>query len=181
MRCARKGSGGRIMQQAAESLRDFDVRFLDYFGPLGDVALHDIEQARGFRIADFKSLGGDAISHLGIGQHGGHVLAPAREHILRQQQSVPFRCRFFRQRRRDCRRPPTDRSLPSASAPRCGLWYLCPRQAQTARLIVSACRDSGLLRERGVHLGFPYSSDVKGSKHGQMRELRVQHRACSDV
>ena len=33
----------------------------------------------------------------------------------------------------------------------------------------------GLLEERGVTLGFPYSSDVRGSRHGQMRELRVQH------
>ena len=32
-----------------------------------------------------------------------------------------------------------------------------------------------LLRERGVRLSFPHSSDVKGSRHGQMRELRVQH------
>lgn len=32
-----------------------------------------------------------------------------------------------------------------------------------------------LLEERGVHLSFPHSSDIKGSKHGQMRELRIQH------
>lgn len=33
-----------------------------------------------------------------------------------------------------------------------------------------------LLEERGPSLGFPYSSSVNGSKFGQMRELRVQHR-----
>lgn len=33
----------------------------------------------------------------------------------------------------------------------------------------------GLLEARGPSLPFPYSSDVNGSKHGNMRELRVQH------
>ena len=33
----------------------------------------------------------------------------------------------------------------------------------------------GLLEERGPQLPHPYSSDVKSSRHGQMRELRVQH------
>lgn len=32
-----------------------------------------------------------------------------------------------------------------------------------------------LLAERGVTLGFPYTSNVVTSKHGAMRELRVQH------
>lgn len=32
-----------------------------------------------------------------------------------------------------------------------------------------------LLEERGIALSYPYSSDVKGSRHGQMRELRIQH------
>ena len=32
-----------------------------------------------------------------------------------------------------------------------------------------------LLEQKGPHLQFPYSSDVKSSRHGQMRELRVQH------
>lgn len=32
-----------------------------------------------------------------------------------------------------------------------------------------------LLELRGVTLDFPYSSNVKGSKHSHMRELRVQH------
>lgn len=33
----------------------------------------------------------------------------------------------------------------------------------------------GLLIEYGVALGYPYSSQVKGSKHNHMRELRIQH------
>jgi len=32
-----------------------------------------------------------------------------------------------------------------------------------------------LLEDRGPHLPFPYSSNVKGSRHSAMRELRVQH------
>ena len=32
-----------------------------------------------------------------------------------------------------------------------------------------------LLEQKGPHLPFPYSSGVKGSEHGHMRELRVQH------
>ena len=35
-------------------------------------------------------------------------------------------------------------------------------------------RTVGLLEERGPTLGYRYSSDVKGSRHGRMRELRVQ-------
>jgi hypothetical protein len=34
----------------------------------------------------------------------------------------------------------------------------------------------GLLEERGPNLGYPYSSDVKQSRHGNMRELRIQHK-----
>ncbi len=34
----------------------------------------------------------------------------------------------------------------------------------------------GLLEERGPSLPYPYSSDINGSKHGNMRELRIQHR-----
>lgn len=33
-----------------------------------------------------------------------------------------------------------------------------------------------MLEEFGIALGFPYSSDIKGSKYTQMRELRTQHR-----
>ncbi|MTJ51683.1 type II toxin-antitoxin system RelE/ParE family toxin [Anabaena sp. UHCC 0253] len=32
-----------------------------------------------------------------------------------------------------------------------------------------------LLEERGTNLRFPRTSDVKGSRHGNIRELRVQH------
>lgn len=33
----------------------------------------------------------------------------------------------------------------------------------------------GLLEEKGPHLGSTYSSGIHGSRHGHMRELRVQH------
>lgn len=33
-----------------------------------------------------------------------------------------------------------------------------------------------LLEERGIALSYPYSSDVKGSRRGQMRESRIQHK-----
>lgn len=33
-----------------------------------------------------------------------------------------------------------------------------------------------LLEERGPQLGYPYSSNVRGSRHAHLRELRVQHR-----
>jgi hypothetical protein len=32
-----------------------------------------------------------------------------------------------------------------------------------------------LLQAKGIALGFPYSSGINGSKHGHMRELRIQH------
>ena len=32
-----------------------------------------------------------------------------------------------------------------------------------------------LLGEDGPHLGFPHTSDIKGARHGNLRELRVQH------
>jgi len=35
-------------------------------------------------------------------------------------------------------------------------------------------RSVALLEHRGPTLRFPHSSDVRGSKHGNMRELRVQ-------
>ncbi|MBX3468864.1 MAG: type II toxin-antitoxin system RelE/ParE family toxin [Planctomycetes bacterium] len=34
----------------------------------------------------------------------------------------------------------------------------------------------GLLEVRGPQLPFPFSSGVNGSRHGHMRELRIQHR-----
>lgn len=33
-----------------------------------------------------------------------------------------------------------------------------------------------LLEDRGPELAYPYSSDVRSSRHGHLRELRVQHR-----
>ena len=33
----------------------------------------------------------------------------------------------------------------------------------------------GLLEQLGPYLGFPHSSKINGSRHSQMRELRVQH------
>lgn len=33
-----------------------------------------------------------------------------------------------------------------------------------------------LLEELGPTLPYPYSSDVRGSRHGDMRELRIQHK-----
>ncbi|CAN7324671.1 type II toxin-antitoxin system RelE/ParE family toxin [Variovorax sp. LjRoot178] len=33
-----------------------------------------------------------------------------------------------------------------------------------------------LLQERGPNLGHPHTSDIKGSKHRHMRELRIQHK-----
>ena len=36
----------------------------------------------------------------------------------------------------------------------------------------------GLLEEKGPNLPYPYSSDVKGSKYGSIRELRIQHKGA---
>lgn len=33
----------------------------------------------------------------------------------------------------------------------------------------------GLLEEMGPHLPYPYCSGINGSRHGHMRELRIQH------
>jgi hypothetical protein len=33
-----------------------------------------------------------------------------------------------------------------------------------------------LLAERGPHLQFPHSSSIERSRHGHMRELRIQHK-----
>ena len=34
----------------------------------------------------------------------------------------------------------------------------------------------GLLEEKGPHFPYPYSSDIKGTKYGTIRELRIQHK-----
>lgn len=43
---------------------------------------------------------------------------------------------------------------------------------QDTRLAVSEKVE--MLSEHGVALGFPHSSEIKGSRHGRIRELRVQ-------
>lgn len=43
------------------------------------------------------------------------------------------------------------------------------------QVTLDACVD--LLIDCGPVLGYPYSSGVRGSRHGHMRELRVQHRS----
>ncbi len=40
----------------------------------------------------------------------------------------------------------------------------------------SVAAAEGLLEEKGPTLPFPYSSEIKGSRHGHMRELRIQHK-----
>ena len=40
----------------------------------------------------------------------------------------------------------------------------------------SVAASVGLLEEVGVHLSFPHSSGINGSKHALMRELRIQHK-----
>jgi hypothetical protein len=49
-------------------------------------------------------------------------------------------------------------------------WYL--GLSESEQTSVRACWR--LLGERGPTLGHPHTSDIKGSKHGNMRELRVQ-------
>lgn len=34
----------------------------------------------------------------------------------------------------------------------------------------------GILEEKGPHLPYPYSSDVRGTRYGSIRELRIQHK-----
>ena len=41
---------------------------------------------------------------------------------------------------------------------------------------VSVAHMVDLLEDVGVELPFPYSSKIVGSRHGSMRELRIQHR-----
>jgi hypothetical protein len=51
-----------------------------------------------------------------------------------------------------------------------GAWWDTLTEAQQD----AVDRVVGLLEERGPQLGFPHSSDIKGSRHGQLRELRAQ-------
>lgn len=55
-----------------------------------------------------------------------------------------------------------------------GHWWDGLTEAE--QIDVAAC--VGLLEHHGVHLKFPFSSGVIGSKHPHMRELRVQHGGC---
>lgn len=52
-----------------------------------------------------------------------------------------------------------------------GRWW------DTLRELEQASVDAGvsLVENFGPYLRFPYSSGIKGSKHGNMRELRIQH------
>lgn len=40
---------------------------------------------------------------------------------------------------------------------------------------ISVAASVGLIEERGPDLRFPHSSGVETSRHGRMRELRIQH------
>ena len=52
-----------------------------------------------------------------------------------------------------------------------GQWWDALTEAEQESVDVSV----RLLEEMGPQLPFPHSSGVKASKHGQMRELRIQH------
>ena len=51
-----------------------------------------------------------------------------------------------------------------------GEWWESLTEEEQADVIAYV----GELERRGPMLPFPYSSDIKGSKHGAMRELRIQ-------
>lgn len=53
-----------------------------------------------------------------------------------------------------------------------GEWWGMLNEEEQDDIAVSV----GLLEKLGPNLKFPHSSDIKGSKHGHMRELRVQHK-----
>jgi len=53
-----------------------------------------------------------------------------------------------------------------------GLWWDSLDEGEQERVDVSV----RLLEELGPGLPYPYSSDVKESRHGNMRELRIQHK-----
>ena len=52
-----------------------------------------------------------------------------------------------------------------------GAWWDALTEAEQESIDVSV----RLLEAMGPRLPFPHSSDVKKSKHGHMRELRIQH------
>ncbi len=41
---------------------------------------------------------------------------------------------------------------------------------------VSVRAKVNLLKEKGTNLRFPHTSGIKDSRHGNMRELRIQHK-----
>jgi len=53
-----------------------------------------------------------------------------------------------------------------------GEWWDSLSEAEQDDVAVSV----GLLEARGPNLGYPHSSEVKGSRHSHMRELRTQSR-----
>ena len=55
-----------------------------------------------------------------------------------------------------------------------GQWYLKLNESHQDNIASVV----NLLEEKGTKLGFPYSSKINGSKHSQMRELRVQSQGC---
>jgi hypothetical protein len=50
-------------------------------------------------------------------------------------------------------------------------WEILSEEEQT-----DIAASVGLLEVEGPNLKFPHSSGIQGSKHGHMRELRVQHK-----
>ena len=52
-----------------------------------------------------------------------------------------------------------------------GAWWA--RLSEGAQEDIDTC--VRVLERKGPHLGYPYSSDVRGAKHANLRELRVQH------
>lgn len=53
-----------------------------------------------------------------------------------------------------------------------GEWRVSLDEAEQERLDASIW----LLEELGPQLPYPHSSDIRGSRHGNMRELRLQHK-----
>ena len=52
-----------------------------------------------------------------------------------------------------------------------GQWWETLTEAEQESVAATV----GLLEEEGPHLAFPYSSGIESSRHGHMRELRIQH------
>lgn len=50
-------------------------------------------------------------------------------------------------------------------------WWSTLTEAEQESVAASV----SLLETLGTHLGFPHSSGIEGSRHGHMRELRIQH------